>query len=486
MGEEVYGSLWQSRGSVQVRSSVSASILGKVVRRSGLAHRGLATLLALSLGTSGCSALGSVQNSLFGGPNQAAGTPGRVSGFLGSVVADEPQAALAARQVLAAGGNATDAAVALAFALSVTLPSRAGLGGGGGCLVYSAGSAGAAQNNPDGAPNAVLFPSIAPASSAGSDRPAAVPMLVRGLYVLHARYGSLPFETLVSPAEQMARFGVPASRAFVRDLAVVAAPLAADPGARAVFTHNGQPLAEGASLIQPDLSVTLSQIRIAGVGDLYQGALARRLADAADQVGGTITAADLRTALPKVLPALTVKVAQGDQVAFLPPPVDGGLADAAAFQALLANPTAPDAATARALGVATLWREGGADAKGILTGPVPAANLPPLPASTSFATLDHYGNAVACSLTMGNLFGTGRMRPAPACCWLPRPPPCRRRCSPPLWPTTRNLRAFRIAIGASGQAGAPLATAIGLLQSFGDHQIIAQPRPEVLPPTRDG
>ena len=81
--------------------------------------------------------------------------------------------------------------------------------------------------------------------SANADRPAAVPMLPRGLYLLHARYGSLPFERLIVPAEQLARFGTPAPRALVRDIALVAGPLLADPNARAVFSQDGTPLAEG-------------------------------------------------------------------------------------------------------------------------------------------------------------------------------------------------------------------------------------------------
>ena len=115
-----------------------------------------------------------------------------------------------------------------------------------------------------------------PASlGANADRPAAVPMLARGLYLLHARYGHLPFESLIVPAEQLARFGTPASRALVRDLALVAGPLLADPNARAVFSSDGTPLVEGQTLLQPDLAATLTQLRVAGVGDFYTGALAR-------------------------------------------------------------------------------------------------------------------------------------------------------------------------------------------------------------------
>ena len=134
-----------------MRSSVSASTMDMKGKRPGLAHRGLASLLAASLATSGCSQIGSIRNGIFDPPGGAAARR-QANGFLGGAVADEPQAALVARDVLSSGGNAADAAVALAFALSVTLPSRAGLGGGGGCVVYSAGREGAGRNGADGAP----------------------------------------------------------------------------------------------------------------------------------------------------------------------------------------------------------------------------------------------------------------------------------------------------------------------------------------------
>jgi len=274
--------------------------------RRTLANSTLAVLLAVGLATSGCSWLGATTDKLFGSGTPAEGEPGHIVGFLGGVVADEPQAALMARQVLSSGGNAADAATALGFALMVTYPSRAGIGGGGACLSYTTGDAG------NHAPEAILFTSVAPSNPAGSDRPAAVPMTARGLFALHARYGRLPFETLLLPVEQMARGGVPASRAFIRDLTVVAGPLGADPGAAAVFFRNGRPIAEGAQIAQPDLAATLAQLRTSGVADLYVGALARRLIAAAAQVNATLSLADLRGAVPKYAPPIGLQAGGGE------------------------------------------------------------------------------------------------------------------------------------------------------------------------------
>jgi gamma-glutamyltranspeptidase/glutathione hydrolase len=244
-----------------------------------------------------CSTVSDLGSTFFGGGGGGVDAV-RVKGFLGAVVADEPTAAVAGREVLALGGTAADAAVAIGFTLAVTYPSRASLGAGGACLAYST-----AKTRPgDGSPEAIVFTPVAPTTVVPrTDRPAAIPMLARGLFALHARYGRRPFETLVSPAEQLARFGTPASRAFVRDLTLVAGPLMTDPNARAVFAPRGVPLTEGTTMVQPDLGGTLSQIRTVGVGDLYQGTLGRRLELASAQAGGGLTVTDMRAALPKTL-----------------------------------------------------------------------------------------------------------------------------------------------------------------------------------------
>src|SRR4051812_24253113 len=137
----------------------------------------LAAPLLLALATLGCSTVNSVSNALFGTGGPSQGQPGYVKGFLGEVVADEPRAALAGREGLSAGGNAAGAATAVAYALSVTLPSRAGIGGGGACLAYTANRRHAAS----GIPEAILFVSPAAGSIGGGDRPPGVPTLARGI-----------------------------------------------------------------------------------------------------------------------------------------------------------------------------------------------------------------------------------------------------------------------------------------------------------------
>ncbi|WP_428488132.1 gamma-glutamyltransferase [Rhodopila sp.] len=441
-------------------------------------------VLALLAFLPSCSTVNNVTEGVLGTNGPPQGQPGYIAGFLGGVVADEPRAVLAGREVLSSGGTAADAAVAVGLTLAVTLPSRAGLGGGGACLAFSSG----AKSINHGVPEAVMFTPIAAAqhgagATAGSgpggiDRPAAVPMMARGLFLLHARYGLRPLESLVSGAEQLARFGVPVSRALVKDLSLVSGPLLADPGARAVFSHDGVPLIEGQTLQQPDLGSTLAQMRVAGVGDLYQGGLARRIAQGSVLAGGPITLDDLRAALPK-LAAPLVRPYRIDKVAFLPPPADGGLAADAAFGVLAEDPNDLATAGARALAVAARWRAGGVTLQAALAATdLPAAGLPALPASTTFATLDRSGNAVVCAVTMDNLFGTGRIIPGlgflAAASPAAVPPPL--LAAGMVW--NDNLKAFRAEAGGSGQAGAPLAVAAALINTLRTHRPMSVPVPD--------
>jgi gamma-glutamyltranspeptidase/glutathione hydrolase len=435
-------------------------------RRQG---RGVAVLrgvcaLGVLLTTAGCT---SFFRLIFGSPPE--GAPDHVIDFVGGVVADEPRAAVNARAVLSAGGNAVDAAVALGFTLATTLPSRAGLGAGGACLVYMPGARGPAGL----APETISFMPTAPATPpASADRPASVPMLARGLYALHVRYGHLPFDDLVSPAEVLARFGVPVSHALALDLGVVGDALLADRSAHLGFGPSGSLLTEGAMMVQTDLGGTLAQILSAGVSDLYDGTLARQVQSAADAAGGGLSRADFAAALPRAIAPISLDDGV-NSIAFLPPPADGGLAAAAAFRALRAQPKDLAAAGAEALRVA-------GQARG--TAGLPQA----LPASTGFVTLDPHGGVVACDVTMGNLFGTGRIAPGTGILLGASP----HSMPPPLlaaaiaWNPHRH--AVRAAATASGQSGAPLALAEGMVDALAP-EVIEKPakgKPKRLPDER--
>jgi gamma-glutamyltranspeptidase/glutathione hydrolase len=293
-----------------------------------------------------------IGHKVFGGGQDAAslGQTTAAPSVFGYAVADEPQAALVARQILNQGGNAADAAAAEGFAMAVTLPSRAGLGGGGACIIKMPDASGNARPA-----SVLLFPPGAPASAAGS-RPAAVPAMARGLLALEARYGTLPFSSVIVPAERLAG-GVPVSPALAADLSVVGTAFLADPNAASVFGANGAVLGAGATLAQPDLAGTLEVLRTQGVQGFYQGQFADQLAAAATAAGGNVTDADLAATVPQ-FSAPEISQAGDDEAAFIPAAAPAGQA---------------------------------------------------LPASAGFAALDKNGGIVACAVTMNNLFGTGRV-----------------------------------------------------------------------------
>ena len=368
------------------------------------------------------------------------GTIGFVEGFLGGVAADEPRAAQIGREILSAGGNATDAAVATYFALSVTLPSSASLGGGGVCVVH---------DRETGNTEALEFLARTPARMAsGATRPSAVPGNPRGFFVLHAKYGRLRWERMVAPAETLARFNARVSRALARDLAKVGKALLADGQSRRVFGHpNGTgPIGEGDALRQVELAAVLGRLRTKGPGDFYLGALAKRFVTAVGQAGGTLGIDDLRQYAP--VWRETVKAQSGNETAhFAPPPAAAGALAAQMWQVLIGQEGYEDAGDDErnhlfaevslrvfadrgqwlgvdgASTVAAAQLVGEARLEAMMAGyrsdaHVAANKLNPgpvarreNPAATTFVVVDPEGSAVACALTMNNLFGTGRIAP---------------------------------------------------------------------------
>ncbi|MBP0444161.1 gamma-glutamyltransferase [Roseomonas sp. SSH11] len=399
-------------------ASASGFRMGGTLFRTGPRRPAMAAMALSLVALTGCSTAQRVGNLIGGGSSVPAGQAGHVRGFLGNVAAEEPRAAQVARDILSAGGSAADAAVAAGFALGVTLPSRAGLGGGGACLGY---------DSRRSEVEAFLFqPGARAGAPAGADRPAAVPMMARGLFALHARQGRLPFEQLMAPAEQMARNGTPVSRALASDLAAVSGPLLADPVSRAVFAPGGAPAGEGTPLVQVELASTLAALRSAGVGDFHQGGLARRVEDGSAVAGGFLTLGEMRAAVPQALAPAQERLGS-DLLSVLPASVDGG-ATLAAFRATAAGQAAP-----------------------VLPGSFGA--------STAIVVQDREGGAVACAFTLNNLFGTGRMVPGMGFMLAAAPGLGSVQAAPlgAILVTSPGARAMRYAGAGSGQGAAPAA-----------------------------
>lgn len=403
------------KGRFPLASSPRGSHLRRRFQRAG-AKYGCALLLGLAL--SACA------------PEREPGVLAPVEGFAGVVAGDEPRAVVIGRDVLGNGGTAADAAVAMYFAMSVTMPSRVSLGGGGVCVAFDGG---------DRAAQAIEFLPRA-ASSGGM-----VPSGMRAMAVLHARYGAIRWEELISPAETLARFGHAVSRAFAMDIAAGQGLIRANPDLQEIFSAKSGRLAEtGDRIVQGELSTVLSGIRQQGAAYLHGGPFTRRLADASTAVGMPLTPEDIRAQLPRLVDAVEVPV--GNYVGFFAPPRATGGVVAAQIWGMLSEVrdftnARPDerlhlfAETAlRAYAARAQWlqadgtsREPLADLvsrarlKSMLTDydsnrHTPASSFSPPPArvssqaySAGFVVADQWRNAVACSFTMNRLFGSGRV-----------------------------------------------------------------------------
>lgn len=272
-----------------------------------------------------------------------------------AATADEGRAAEVGRDILQAGGNAADAAIAMYFALSVTLPSAASLGASGACVVH---------NDKTRKAEAFVF---APVAAPGPIKGQAfsVPSGVRAITLMHVRHGSLRWEQTVAPGERMARFGVPVSRALSRDLQSGGALIAGDNEARRILGS----ATEGTSLVQADLAATLGAIRQRGGAEFFQGALARTFSEQVSLAGGSLPFDTLRATVPQATAPLTDTHFRS-RVYTAPAPAAGG-ATLAGWKGQQPGGAAPT------------------DSGGF----------------TGFAAVDARGGAAACALSMGQLFG---------------------------------------------------------------------------------
>lgn len=244
-----------------------------------------------------------------------------------------PLATLAGEQMLERGGNAFDAAVAISAALAVVEPYASGLGGGAFWLLHVAADGrdvfvDARETAPgEATPGMYLDADGQPRRGASLNGPlaAGIPGQPAGLVHLATRYGSLPLAELLAPAIRYAEEGFVVDEALTRGLSFRAREAQKSPALAAVFYPEGQPIAPGATLRQPDLAATLRALASEGAAGFYQGEVARRLVDGTRAGGGIWSLEDL--AGYRVVERDPVRTRHGElTLVSAPPPSGGGVA----------------------------------------------------------------------------------------------------------------------------------------------------------------
>ena len=256
-----------------------------------------------------------------------------VLGDSGMVAAQNRLSAEAGAKVLAAGGNAVDAAIATGFSLAVTLPRAGNLGGGGFMLIHDAES---------GEDFAVDYREIAPQSATRdmyldengdvdknlarfSHLAAGVPGTVAGFYFAHQKFGRLPWKRLLQPAIQQAREGIVVSHDMAELLKVWQKSLCRDEAACGYFfKKDGVPYEAGDLFVQSDLAGTLQLIADQGPDAFYEGRIAEQIIAEMQRGGGLIDVPSLAAYEPIVRTVMRGTY-RGYEIVTMPPPSSGGI-----------------------------------------------------------------------------------------------------------------------------------------------------------------
>ena len=249
----------------------------------------------------------------------------------GMVATEQVLASNIGLDVLKAGGNAVDAAVAIGFALAVALPNAGNIGGGGFMMVYDA---------PTGKSTAVDFREIAPAAASrnmyldGKGKvidgkslythyAVGVPGTVAGMAHALKKWGTLPLSRVVQPAIELAEKGYPVSETLAKVLEQEKARMGQWDATRAIFWKNGAPLRAGDLLVQKELGQSLRLIARDGAKAFYEGEIGQKIAAEMARHGSPMRLQDLRDY--QVVEREPVRGSyRGYQVVTMPPPSSGG------------------------------------------------------------------------------------------------------------------------------------------------------------------
>jgi gamma-glutamyltranspeptidase/glutathione hydrolase len=253
------------------------------------------------------------------------------------VVTNHPLASTAGAEMLAAGGNAVDAAAAALFALTVVEPMMVGIFGAGHAHLILAGGPHTVIDGYTTAPAAARSDMYRPLSDTWPDymeaegrentvglRAVGVPGTLATWCEMVTRFGALDLETVTAPAIRHAGHGFRVTGYFAECLAEAAVDLARFPASARVFLPGGAPLRRGERLVQGEYADTLRTIAAEGPPALYDGALGGGVAEYMAREGGLITLADLRRY--RTIERVPVRGRyRGFDVAGCPPPTGGGI-----------------------------------------------------------------------------------------------------------------------------------------------------------------
>jgi gamma-glutamyltranspeptidase/glutathione hydrolase len=261
--------------------------------------------------------------------------PELVHGHRGMVASQEKIATQIGVDVLRAGGNAVDAAVAVGFAMAVTYPRAGNIGGGGFMVIHlAARHEDIAIDYRETAPMATtrnIFlndeGNADPTKSLDSALGIGVPGTVAGLALAHEKYGSGKFTLaqLIAPAIRLAREGIAVDDDIAASLPTIGSRLARWPASAKIFLKNdGAALGAGDMLFQIDLAASLQAIAEGGPQAFYDGPVAEKLVAAIRAQGGIMTLDDLKN-YRAVLRAAVRGTYRGYEIVSMPPPSSGGV-----------------------------------------------------------------------------------------------------------------------------------------------------------------
>ena len=252
----------------------------------------------------------------------------------GMVATAHPEASKVGIEILKAGGNAVDAAVAVQFALAIVHPSAGNIGGGGFLVI----------RDKDGKSNSIDFREKAPAkghadmyldkdgnvipkSSTLGRLASGVPGSVDGMVEAHAKYGKLPWKQLLQPAIDLAMKGVIQTEREARALnAIKKDVLALNPGTKYFQKSDGKEWVAGDLLVQKDLGKVLKRIQKKGRDGFYSGKVAKRLVkDITQNKEGIISKKDLAEYHAKWRETISEPY-KDYKVITMAPPSSGGIA----------------------------------------------------------------------------------------------------------------------------------------------------------------